>query len=82
MGRSVEASKVAVSAGQESVRLARASQPGRTGSAKANLPAPSSAGAGFVVVKTGSIMTMPGLAAKPAALAMTIDEDGVIAGLM
>ncbi len=41
-----------------------------------------SAGAGFVVVKTGSIMTMPGLAAKPAALAMTIDEDGVIAGLM
>ncbi len=41
-----------------------------------------SAGAGFVVVKTGSIMTMPGLAAKPAALAMTIDENGVIAGLM
>ena len=41
-----------------------------------------SAGAGFVVVKTGSIMTMPGLAAKPAALAMTIDEDGVIGGLM
>ena len=41
-----------------------------------------SAGAGFVVVKTGSIMTMPGLAAKPAALNMTIDEDGVISGLM
>ena len=41
-----------------------------------------SAGAGFVVVKTGSIMTMPGLAAKPAALAMTIDGDGVIGGLM
>ena len=41
-----------------------------------------SAGAGFVVVKTGSIMTMPGLAAKPAALAMTIDADGVIGGLM
>ncbi len=41
-----------------------------------------SAGAGFVVVKTGSIMTMPGLAAKPAALNMTIDGDGVIGGLM
>ena len=41
-----------------------------------------SAGAGFVVVKTGSIMTMPGLAAKPASLNMTIDEDGVISGLM
>ncbi len=41
-----------------------------------------SAGAGFVVVKTGSIMTMPGLAARPAALNMTIDDDGVIGGLM
>ena len=41
-----------------------------------------SAGAGFVVVKTGSIMTMPGLAAKPAARNMTIDEAGVIGGLM
>ena len=41
-----------------------------------------SAGAGFVVVKTGDIMTMPGLAAKPAALAMSINEDGVISGLM
>ncbi len=41
-----------------------------------------SAGAGFVVVKTGSIMTMPGLAARPAALNMTIDDDGVISGLM
>ena len=41
-----------------------------------------SAGAGFVVVKTGSIMTMPGLAAKPAALAMSLSEDGVIDGLM
>ncbi|MXX73111.1 MAG: formate--tetrahydrofolate ligase [Gemmatimonadetes bacterium] len=41
-----------------------------------------SAGAGFVVVKTGSIMTMPGLAARPASLNMTIDEDGVISGLM
>ncbi len=41
-----------------------------------------SAGAGFVVVKTGDIMTMPGLAANPAALAMSIDDEGVVSGLM
>jgi formate--tetrahydrofolate ligase len=41
-----------------------------------------SAGAGFVVVKTGDIMTMPGLAARPAAENMGIDENGVISGLM
>jgi formate--tetrahydrofolate ligase len=41
-----------------------------------------SAGAGFVVIKTGSIMTMPGLAATPAAENMDIDADGVISGLM
>ncbi len=41
-----------------------------------------SAGAGFVVAKAGAIMTMPGLAARPAALSMSIDGDGVIAGLM
>jgi formate--tetrahydrofolate ligase len=41
-----------------------------------------SAGAGFVVIKTGSIMTMPGLAARPAAENMDIDADGVISGLM
>jgi formate--tetrahydrofolate ligase len=40
-----------------------------------------SAGAGFVVVKTGDIMTMPGLSAKPAAEGMSISEDGVISGL-
>ncbi|HEX6589774.1 MAG TPA: formate--tetrahydrofolate ligase [Longimicrobiales bacterium] len=40
-----------------------------------------SAGAGFVVVKTGDIMTMPGLAAKPAAEGMGIDESGAIFGL-
>ena len=40
-----------------------------------------SAGAGFIVVKTGSIMTMPGLGAKPAALGMSVDGDGVIHGL-
>ncbi len=41
-----------------------------------------SAGAGFVVAKTGDIMTMPGLAATPAAMNMAIDRDGVISGLM
>ncbi|MBW3552662.1 MAG: formate--tetrahydrofolate ligase [Gemmatimonadetes bacterium] len=40
-----------------------------------------SAGAGFVVVKTGDIMTMPGLAAHPAAEAMRVEEDGTILGL-
>lgn len=35
-----------------------------------------SAGAGFIVVYTGSIMTMPGLPKKPAALNMGIDEKG------
>ena len=40
-----------------------------------------SAGAGFVVVLTGSIMTMPGLPKVPAANKMDIDENGVITGL-
>ena len=40
-----------------------------------------SAGAGFVVVLTGSIMTMPGLPKAPVAWGMDIDEDGVIVGL-
>ena len=40
-----------------------------------------SAGAGFVVVKTGDIMTMPGLPKKPAAEGMRIEEDGTIVGL-
>ena len=35
-----------------------------------------SRGAGFVVVFTGSIMTMPGLPKDPAAVHMGIDEDG------
>ncbi|WP_300344487.1 formate--tetrahydrofolate ligase [Nesterenkonia sp.] len=38
-------------------------------------------GAGFVVVLTGSIMTMPGLPKKPAAMGMRISDDGVISGL-
>ncbi|MBQ3794198.1 MAG: formate--tetrahydrofolate ligase [Lachnospiraceae bacterium] len=40
-----------------------------------------SAGAGFVVVLTGSIMTMPGLPKKPAAFGIDVNEDGVITGL-
>lgn len=40
-----------------------------------------SAGAGFVVVYTGKVMTMPGLPRKPAALAIDVDDDGVISGL-
>ena len=40
-----------------------------------------SAGAGFVVVLTGAIMTMPGLPKKPAAHAIDIDDDGTITGL-
>lgn len=40
-----------------------------------------SAGAGFVVVYTGEVMTMPGLPRKPAALTIDIDDDGVISGL-
>mgnify|MGYP002514531483 CR=1 FL=1 len=38
-------------------------------------------GAGFIVVLTGNIMTMPGLPKKPAANIMDIDEDGKIVGL-
>ncbi len=40
-----------------------------------------SAGAGFVVVLTGAIMTMPGLPKKPAAYSIDIDDDGTITGL-
>ncbi len=40
-----------------------------------------SAGAGFVVVLTGNIMTMPGLPKQPAALSMGIDELGNTYGL-
>ncbi len=40
-----------------------------------------SAGAGFVVAKTGDIMTMPGLSATPAAERMRVDKDGTIHGL-
>ena len=40
-----------------------------------------SAGAGFIVALTGSIMTMPGLPKVPAACGMDILEDGTIIGL-
>lgn len=40
-----------------------------------------SAGAGFVVVLTGNVMTMPGLPKVPAANNMDIDKDGKITGL-
>jgi formate--tetrahydrofolate ligase len=39
------------------------------------------AGAGFVVVLTGDIMTMPGLPKTPAAETIDIDEKGEIVGL-
>lgn len=38
-------------------------------------------GAGFIVVQTGNIMTMPGLPKMPAANRMDIDESGKITGL-
>ncbi len=40
-----------------------------------------SAGAGFVVTVTGSIMTMPGLSKNPAAYGIDVNDDGVITGL-
>ena len=40
-----------------------------------------SAGAGFVVVLTGDIMTMPGLPKVPAAEKIDVDESGAISGL-
>jgi formate--tetrahydrofolate ligase len=39
------------------------------------------AGAGFVIVLTGAVMTMPGLPKKPAAYGIDIDDNGVITGL-
>lgn len=40
-----------------------------------------SAGAGFVVVLTGDIVTMPGLSKNPAAYQIDVDENGMITGL-
>ncbi|WP_018156680.1 formate--tetrahydrofolate ligase [Demetria terragena] len=39
------------------------------------------AGAGFVVLVTGDIMTMPGLPKVPASAGMSIDDDGTVRGL-
>ena len=39
------------------------------------------AGAGFVVMICGDVMTMPGLPAVPAAASIDVDEDGRIVGL-
>ncbi|GBG34101.1 C-1-tetrahydrofolate synthase, cytoplasmic [Hondaea fermentalgiana] len=39
------------------------------------------AGAEFVVVLTGSVMTMPGLPKRPSALDITVNENGQISGL-
>lgn len=40
-----------------------------------------SAGAGFIVAITGTIMTMPGLPKEPAAFNIDVNSDGVITGL-
>ena len=40
-----------------------------------------SSGAGFIVVITGAIMTMPGLPRVPAAENIDVDDDGKISGL-
>ena len=40
-----------------------------------------SAGAGFVVVLTGTVMTMPGLPKQPAAYQIDVNEEGQITGL-
>ncbi|WP_188066403.1 formate--tetrahydrofolate ligase [Brevibacillus brevis] len=40
-----------------------------------------SAGAGFIVALTGSLVTMPGLPKKPAAESLYVDEDGQVIGL-
>ena len=40
-----------------------------------------SAGAGFIVVLTGAVMTMPGLPKKPAAYNVDVDENNKIVGL-
>ncbi|HLR51346.1 MAG TPA: formate--tetrahydrofolate ligase, partial [Candidatus Avamphibacillus sp.] len=40
-----------------------------------------SVGAGFIVVLTGDVMTMPGLPKTPAALKMDVTNDGKVTGL-
>lgn len=38
-------------------------------------------GAGFIVVETGDVMTLPGLPAVPAACSIDVNNDGYISGL-
>ncbi|MDE6516880.1 MAG: formate--tetrahydrofolate ligase, partial [Acetatifactor sp.] len=40
-----------------------------------------SAGAGFVVVLTGAVVTMPGLSKSPAAYGIDVNDEGMITGL-
>ena len=40
-----------------------------------------SLGAGFIVVYTGDVLTMPGLPKHPAAENIDVDDNGVISGL-
>ncbi|MDO9544837.1 MAG: formate--tetrahydrofolate ligase, partial [Synergistaceae bacterium] len=40
-----------------------------------------SAGAGFIIPITGSIMTMPGLPKRPAACSIDVDANGRVNGL-
>jgi Formyltetrahydrofolate synthetase len=40
-----------------------------------------SAGAGFLVVLTGDVLTLPGLPERPAAADMDVDGDGNVSGL-
>jgi formate--tetrahydrofolate ligase len=40
-----------------------------------------SAGAGFIVLISGSVMTMPGLPRRPSACEITVDDDGHIHGM-
>ena len=39
------------------------------------------AGAGFVVAVCGSMMTMPGLPTRPAAMDMDMDDEGLLIGV-
>jgi formate--tetrahydrofolate ligase len=57
-------------------------QPGRPEGFRLNVrDAKVSSGAGFVVVYTGKVMTMPGLPKTPAASAIDVGTDGNISGL-
>ena len=62
--------------------LCRASVRGRTkGCRRRVTKGVLSAGAGFVVVLCGKIMTMPGLPKEPAAVRIRVDDEGNVTGL-